>query len=224
MAKTILIVGASRGIGLEMARQAAARDDRVIATVRSDASEAALAGIADQVLRADVADEASLTAAAAAIDGPIDLLVCNAGIYRGRGGLDAPDSGADAWAEVLMTNIAGPFLVARAFLDKVAEAGGKIAVISSVMGSTNRVTGDGYLYRASKAGATNVACNLAVGLRDQGVAVGAYHPGWVRTDMGGPSAAISPEESASGLLSRFDALSLSTSGVFEDYTGAQIEF
>ena len=222
MTQTTMICGASRGIGLEMARQAAARGDRVIATVRS-ASDA-LDGIAQQVLTCDVTDEAGMQAAASMIDGEIDLFVCNAGRLRGRGGLDAEDTGADAWADVLMTNIAGPFLAVRAFLPKVRKPGGKVAIISSVMASSERAPGGAYIYRASKAGATNVACNLASELKDQGIAVASYHPGWVRTDMGGPGADISPEESAAGLLARFDALGMQSTGVFEDYRGEAIPF
>ena len=96
--------------------------------------------------------------------------------------------------------------------------------VSVVVFSSTQAPGNGYIYRSSKAGATNVALNLAAELKPRGVAVGAYHPGWVRTDMGGPSAAISPQESAAGLLSRFDALTLETTGVFEDYAGASIPF
>ena len=130
--------------------------------------------------------------------------------------------GADAWADVLMTNVAGPFLVARALLGHLD--GGKIAIISSKMGSSANAPGGGYLYRASKAAVTNVACNLAAELRPRGVAVGSYHPGWVRTDMGGSAADISAEESAAGLLARFEVLSMATTGVFEDYAGAALPF
>ncbi|MEL7470813.1 MAG: SDR family oxidoreductase [Pseudomonadota bacterium] len=224
MTQTLLITGAGRGIGLEMARQAAARGDRVFATVRNEASARALEGIAAQVLLADVTDEEALSQAAAAIETKIDLLVCNAGIYRGRGGIDADDMTADAWQSVLMTNIAGPFLVLKAFLPKIKAPGGKFTIISSAMGSSSRAPGGSYIYRSSKAGATNLACNLASDLRPAGIAVGSYHPGWVRTDMGGSSASIGVEESASGLLSRFDALGIETTGVFEDYTGVPIAF
>ena len=224
MSKTVMIAGASRGIGLEMARQAKARGDRVIASVRSAEGSAALEGIADQVLQFDVTDEDAVRATTGSVAEPIDLLVINAGIYRARGGLDAEDSGPDAWADVLMTNVAGPFLVARAFLPQVEQAGGKITIISSKMGSSALAAGNGYLYRASKAAATNVACNLAVELKPRGVAVGSYHPGWVRTDMGGTGADISVEESASGLLARFEALSLETTGAFEDYAGDVLPF
>ena len=221
MTQTILICGASRGIGLEMTRQAKARGDRVIATVRGDT--APLEGIADQVLRCDVTDEAALAHVAAAVD-DVDLLVVNAGVYRGRGDIDADDMGADAWAEVLMTNVAGPFLAVRALLPKIKTPGGRIAILSSIMASSADAPGGSYIYRSSKAGATNVARNLAVELAPRGIAVGAYHPGWVRTDMGGPSAAVSVEDSAAGLLTRFDALGPESSGVFEDYRGQAIPF
>ena len=224
MTQTIMIAGASRGIGLEMATQAKARGDKVIALVRSETSAAALEGFAAKVLIADVTDEAALASAAAELSDDLDLLVCNAGIYRGRGDMNADDMGADAWSDVLMTNVAGPFFVAKAFLPRVEAKRGKIAIISSVMASSANAPGGGYIYRSSKAAATNVACNLAAELKPRGIAVGSYHPGWVRTDMGGPSAAISPQESAAGLLGRFNALSLQTTGVFEDYAGVQIPF
>ena len=92
------------------------------------------------------------------------------------------------------------------------------------MGSSERAGGTSYLYRASKAGATNVARNLAAELQGRGVAVGAYHPGWVQTDMGGQSAPVSLADSVAGLLARFDALSLATTGVFEDFRGDPIPF
>ena len=222
MPQTIVILGASRGIGLEMARQAKARGDDVIASARSADGVAALSDHA-RVIQCDVTDDTALKAAADNIGAKVDLLVVNAGLYRGRGGMDADDMGPEAMAAVLMTNVAGPFLAVRAFLPTLADQA-KIAIISSVMGSSEGAAGNGYIYRASKAGATNVAMNFAQELKPAGIAVGAYHPGWVRTDMGGPAAAISPEESASGLLSRFDHLSMATTGVFEDYKGDAIPF
>jgi NAD(P)-dependent dehydrogenase (short-subunit alcohol dehydrogenase family) len=80
------------------------------------------------------------------------------------------------------------------------------------------------MYRASKAAATNLARSLAVELASQNIAVGAYHPGWVQTEMGGQEAAVTPADSAAGLLQRFAALGMESSGVFEDYTGAVIPF
>ena len=170
-------------------------------------------------------DPEEMAAAAAIEDTPIDLLICNAGQYVARGGLDDPEYTFDAWHTMMMTNVAGVFFTVRAFLPRLAQAAEpKIAIVSSIMASSERAPGGAYIYRASKAAATNLARNLAVDLKAQGIAVGAYHPGWVRTEMGGPGATVDGEESAKGLMQRFDTLTLATTGVFEDYRGEAIPF
>lgn len=224
MAQRILVAGASRGIGLELVRRATARGDEVTGTARDDDGLRRIEEAGGTAMRLDVTDEAALARAAAGFDAPIDLLVCCAGVLSGRGGIETAELDADAWRTMLMTNVAGPFFTVRAFLPKVAAARGRIAIVSSVMGSSERAYGGSYGYCASKAGATNIARNLASELAPRGIAVGAYHPGWVRTDMGGPGAAVAPEDSAAGLLARFDRLSPETSGVFEDYQGNPIPF
>ena len=92
------------------------------------------------------------------------------------------------------------------------------------MGSSTRAGSSAIMYRASKAAATNLARSMAAELASQNIAVGAYHPGWVQTEMGGQEAAVTPADSASGLLQRFATLGIESSGVFEDYTGAVIPF
>jgi NAD(P)-dependent dehydrogenase (short-subunit alcohol dehydrogenase family) len=230
MAMTTLITGANRGIGLALARLAAERGDRVFAAARRPGAALALTELARtrrslSVLNIDVTDPEEMAAAAASVRSPIDLLICNAGQYVARGGMEDPEYTYDAWHTVMMTNVAGVFFTIRAFLPRLKRAAApKIAVVSSIMASSERAPGGSYCYRASKAAATNLARNLAVDLKEQGIAVGAYHPGWVRTDMGGPNADIEVEESAKGLMQRFDALSLETTGVFEDYRGQAIPF
>lgn len=228
MSKTVFITGANRGIGFEMARQAAARGDTVLATARNPNGCDAIArlGAAGNVqsFSVDVTDADRLADLAHMLsDRAIDLLVCNAGALIGRGGIDDESYTPEAFRTVLMTNVAGPFFTVRACLPMLKRAtGAKVAIISSAMGSTTRAKGSAYLYRASKAAATNLAANLAMELAPHGISVGAYHPGWVQTDMGGAGADITAEQSAAGLLARFEALSPETSGIVEDYQGHAI--
>ena len=238
MTQRILITGANRGIGLEMTRLALARGDSVVAACRTPATATALDDLATAhggtltIIELEARAEASVAAAAAAMTAPIDLLVANAGTLNARGGLTDPGHTEDNIADSLMTNIAGVFFTARHFLAHLkagadSRAAGivpRIAVISSQMGSSTRAGTSAPIYRATKAAATNLARSMALELAEDGIAVGAWHPGWVRTDMGGAGAAITAEVSAAGLLRRFDALTMATSGVFETYEGEPLPF
>jgi NAD(P)-dependent dehydrogenase (short-subunit alcohol dehydrogenase family) len=214
-----LITGANRGIGaaLRDAGRAAGHDIRATARVLPEDPTGWLA--LDQTQPADVR-----ALATALKDEPLDLLVLNAGVFLDRGQSVADGFAPDLWAETFAVNVTGTFLVAQALLPNLRAAGGKIAIISSQMGSSARAGGGAYIYRASKAAEVSLGRNLAVDLRADGVAVGIYHPGWVRTDMGGSAADIDAGTAAKGLWARFDALSLETSGAFEFYDGAEIPF
>ena len=230
MGKTLLITGANRGIGLEMTRQATARGDTVIACTRNALESPDLVALAKQhnaitVLGLDVTAETDMKQIAAGMRRSIDILVCNAGTLNSYGGLQDPAHDTATIENVLMTNIAGVFLTARSFLPHLLDGTpGKIAVISSIMGSQELASSNAPIYRASKAAATNLARSMAVELAPQAVAVGAFHPGWVRTDMGGPQASVSPSDSAAGVLQRFDALTLDRTGIFEDFQGNSLPF
>jgi NAD(P)-dependent dehydrogenase (short-subunit alcohol dehydrogenase family) len=230
MGKTLLITGANRGIGLEMTRQATARGDTVIACTRNALESPDLVALARQhetitVLGLDVNAETDMKQIAAGMRRSIDILVCNAGALSSYGGLKDPAHNTATIENVLMTNIAGVFLTARSFLPHLLDGTpGKIAVISSIMGSQELASSNAPIYRASKAAATNLARSMSVELAPQAVAVGAFHPGWVRTDMGGPEASVSPSDSAAGLLQRFDALTLDRTGIFEDFQGNSLPF
>ena len=208
---TIVITGASRGIGATLAAQYKDAGEEVIGTARGAGAEAVL----------DVTDPTSHAAFAASLaDRPLDLLICNAGVYLDKGDdLDA-GFGPDLWAQSFATNVTGVFLTVQSLLPNLRAAkSAKIAIIASQMGSQTRAPGGSYIYRASKAAAINLGRNLAADLSSEGIAVGIYHPGWVQTDMGGATAEITPQDAVSGLTARFDALSLETTGCFETWDG-----
>ena len=206
----ILITGANRGIGAALAERYRARGDVVTGAARQGGD------VSLDVTRAE--DHGRM---AEALDGrAVDLLVCNAGVYLDRS--ETLDAGypADMWATTFAANVAGVFMTVQAVLPNLrASNGGKVAIIASQMGSSTLAKGTSIIYRVSKAAALNLGFNLANALKPEGIAVGLYHPGWVRTDMGGGAADISVDESADGLVARFDALGLDTTGCFETWDG-----
>jgi NAD(P)-dependent dehydrogenase (short-subunit alcohol dehydrogenase family) len=207
----VVITGGNRGIGAALAEGYRARDAQVTATSRDGSTGAAL----------DVTDPASHVRFSRTLEGaPVDLLICNAGVYLDKGqSLDTGYS-AQMWAGTFAANVTGVFLTVQTLLPNLRAAkGAKLAIISSQMASHTRAPGGSYIYRASKAAVLNLGRNLASDLKAEGIAVGIYHPGWVRTDMGGGAADISVSEAAEGLLARFDALSPETTGCFETWDG-----
>ena len=157
-------------------------------------------------------------------DSKVDL-ICNAGFYGDKHHKLDGGYPAEMWAETFATNVTGVFLTIQALLPNLRAApGARIAIISSQMASHTRAPGRSFIYCASKAAALNLGRNLAVDLKPEGIAVGIYHPGWVRTDMGGEAGDISAEESASGLAERFDALDADTTGCFQTWDGRDHPF
>lgn len=211
---TVVITGASRGIGRALYDSFAADGVLVLGTRRDGAEVSGW-------LSLDVRDPAQHKAMAATLcDRPVSLLVCNAGIYPDKGQTLEDGFDATLWAETMSTNVTGVFLSIQALLPNLRRAKpGKIAIISSQMASTTHAPGGSYIYRASKAAALNLGRNLATDLASEGIAVGIYHPGWVQTDMGGSSADITVDQAARGLRARFEALSLATTGCFETWDG-----
>ncbi|GAB6053162.1 SDR family oxidoreductase [Magnetospira thiophila] len=223
---TILITGANKGIGLEFARQCAAEGWRVLATCREPKKAKALKAIqGDVVIRdLDVMDfDRIYTLAKAWKKESIDLLLLNAGVYGPRpctlGGLDY-----QAWEEVFWTNVMAPVKVAEAFLDQVAHSQGRqIAVLSSKMGSmTDNSSGGSYIYRSSKAALNAAMKSLSVDLMKRGICVVMMHPGWVRTDMGGPNALIDVDQSVHGLRQVLSRPPAELNGRFINYDGQEI--
>ncbi len=219
-----LIVGASRGIGLEVARQLSARGERVTASVRSAAGEAALQAAAPQAraLYFDVREEAAIRAAAEQVLDPIDALIANAGAYgpQRQSSTDMDFAGA---LDLLSINTLGPLRVVQAFLPLVKRsARPRIIMMSSILGSMSLEGTFTVGYRASKAGLNKIMQCLAADLMPEGVIVVAMHPGWVRTDMGGPDATLDVRDSAAGAIHVAESLTLADTGRYLDYRGDDI--
>jgi NAD(P)-dependent dehydrogenase (short-subunit alcohol dehydrogenase family) len=194
---TVLLIGASRGIGLELARQYLDDGWRVIATARSDEGLARLKALGAETLRLDVAQPASNSGLAWQLDGEkIDLAIYVAGAMD-RASANTPPT-RDSFDAVMHTNVMGAMQVIPQIVPMVQEAQGVIACISSVMGSLQETTsGNAALYRVSK-----VALNMVVRCtqaEQPGITVLAFHPGWVQTEMGGAQAPLTPEQSATSL-------------------------
>lgn len=216
---TILITGANRGIGKELAQRYVAAGQKVIGTYRTNAPTDS--GILFEQL--EVTDAASHAGLAERLGGaPVDILVCNAGVYHDKGQKLADGYPAQMWADSFAANVTGVFLTVQSLLPNLQAAGSaRIAIISSQMASHTRAPGGSYIYRASKAAALNLGRNLATDLKGLDIAVGIYHPGWVKTDMGGTEADITMSEAAAGLKDRINALSLANTGCFETWDGRE---
>lgn len=220
---TIVITGAGRGLGLELARQYAADGWRVIGTVRDPQAEAALKKLGVEVCRLDVSKpEQARSVSLELKNAPVDVLFCNAGIIGKRGAalgsFDYPD-----WESVLRVNLLGPAAVIEALVDNVAASTRKtIAVMSSRLGSIAETSGMTLPYSTSKAALNLLAKGLAATLAPRGVTVVALSPGWVRTDMGGAGAPLAPQDSVRGLRKLLAGLRPEDSGRFFSHDGSAI--
>ena len=227
---TYFITGCNRGLGLEFVQQLLARGQRVIATCRDIATATDLTALTLKhsgqlsLVEMDVSDEASMREAVALLnDEAIDVFINNAGMYGPRdanfGNVDGP-----AMVEVLYTNAVAPVLLTQLLIDNVRKGSGKkLVYVSSKMGSiADNGRGGSYIYRSSKTALNSVVKSLALDLAPEGIATATLHPGWVRTDMGGPNGLIDAPESVSGMLNVIDGLSVANTGQFFNYDGATI--
>jgi NAD(P)-dependent dehydrogenase (short-subunit alcohol dehydrogenase family) len=217
---TVLISGANRGIGLELARQYAADGAEVIAGVRDLDAAAELKGVRGvEVFPLDVADDASVKAFRQAVgDRPVDILIANAGVGGGHDRLGGFDY--DAWLRVMNVNSLGPVRLAEAFLSNLkAGREKKLVAITSTLGSTAAHGGDMFVYRASKAALNNIWAGLAKTLKGDGIVCLPLHPGWVKTDMGGQGAPLSVTQSVDGLRAFIAEAGPSQSGHVHAYDG-----
>jgi NAD(P)-dependent dehydrogenase (short-subunit alcohol dehydrogenase family) len=217
----VLIIGASRGLGFEFVRQYRAAGARITATARDETALGRLREHGALALTLDVADTASVSGLAWLIDGErFDVVVINAGVYGPEtAGLETPTV-ADFDA-VMHTNVLGPMRL----LPQIAEAlapGARVAIISSRMGSIGLRTGTtGWLYRASKAAVNSVMKDAALALAGKATVI-SFHPGWVRTDMGGAGADIDTATSIAGMRTVLASVKPSDTGSFFNYDGQRL--
>ena len=218
---TVLITGAGRGLGLEFARQYAAQGWRVHACARRPESLAQLEDVVAHPL--DVRDARQIEALAAALAGEaIDLLINNAGIYGPR--TDSLRKLRDEeWLEVFRVNAIAPLRIASALADNVAKSKMRLMVfITSQMGSIARAGAGAHPYRMSKAALNAGVRVLSLELAGRGITCVVLHPGWVRTDMGGPGGALDPATSIAGMRAVIAGLKPSDNGRFLAYDGAEM--
>lgn len=219
----VLIIGASRGLGLEFVHQYRAAGAQVTATARDDEGLARIAAQGAKPLKLDVTSTASVSGLAWQIDGEaFDVVVINAGVYGPRTqGLEAPTE-ADFDA-VMRTNVLGPMRVLPQLQDALAP-GARIAVLASKMGSIGlRTSPAGWLYRASKAAANSVMKDASLVLAGRATLL-SFHPGWVKTDMGGDGADIDPPTSVAGMRTVLASVKPADTGSFFNYDGQRLDW
>ncbi len=226
----VLITGASRGLGLEMVRYGMEQGWRLYACCRhpqradSLLKTAQLANGRVSVHVADLSELATLQALAYELrSDALDMLIHNAGVYGSMahqfGKVDVT-----SWRETFMVNTIAPLKLTELLVENLRMGQGRtLAFLSSKMGSmADNTSGGSYIYRSSKAALNAVVKSLSRDLHDDGIKVVALHPGWVKTDMGGPNAEITPRQSVSQMMRHLQALTLADSGRFIDIDGSDI--
>lgn len=224
--KTILITGSNRGIGLELVKESLSKNFSVIGTFRNKENSQELFQLNSnniKLFEMDVVDEKSVLDVSKNIHKPIDYLICNAGINNGYGSIFDQDHTHEKMLEVLNVNVIGSILTVKHF-SKILNKDAKIILISSIMGVQNHSGSSASIYRASKAAVNNIMISISEEFKSKKITVASFHPGWVRTDMGGPNATLSTKESASSLIKNFENLTFENTGKFFNYDGTMMNF
>ena len=171
----------------------------------------------------DVVKENSILNVSNNIDYTIDYLICNAGINNGYGSIFDQDHSYEKMLEVLNVNVLGCILTIKHFTRNLRK-NAKIILISSIMSVQKHSGSNALIYRASKAAVNNIMVSISQELKSKYITVSSFHPGWVRTDMGGPNATLSAKESASSLIKSFENLTFEDTGKFFNYDGNEMNF
>tara|TARA_B100000959_G_scaffold126616_1_gene132967 strand:+ start:7699 stop:8391 length:693 start_codon:yes stop_codon:yes gene_type:complete len=226
---TVLITGANRGIGLEFVKHYLNRGDQVIGTYRNITSSDELIQMDDvhdslQTLTLDVSSDKSLKNFPNQLnDITIDIFINNAGVFGPRNSV-FNNVDEKTWISTLRVNTIAPLLLTQLIIENLRKSSvKKLIYITSKMSSIDDNKGGGsYVYRSSKTALNAVVKSISVDLADDGMLVALLHPGWVRTDMGGPNGLIDTTTSVSGMIKVIDELEQSRSGSFFNYDGTEI--
>lgn len=227
----VVITGSNRGIGLALTTVYAQRGDTVFACCRAPNKAKELQALAKAhpvtVVPLDVGDDKSVAALAKQLAGTaVDTLVNNAGVSGGPPEQQTATSmNFAAWADAFNVNSLGPVRVMQALLPALKRSrSAKVMSVTSQLGAISLDMAFALGYSASKAALNKFMRLAASELKAQGIAVGVVHPGWVKTDMGGPGASITPSESAAGIANVIDQLSLQNTGGFWKWNGSRHEW
>jgi len=222
---TVLITGASRGIGLEFVRQYAANGSKVLACCRKPGTATELNKITGDVslFALDVDSDQNIADLAKQLKSvPIDVLINNAGISKPEASTLGQVS-SEVWLQVFRTNTIAPLKMAEAFLPNM-EAGKekKLIAITSRLGSIELNEGGRYSYRSSKAALNSAWKSLAGDTAGKGMICVVFHPGWVQTDMGGQSAPVTPPQSVAGMIKLIGGFTRKDNGTFRNFDGEKL--
>lgn len=226
---TVLITGANRGLGLEFSHYYLKSSWNVLATCRSPKEALDLKALENEygeikIFSLDLASEKDIESLGMNLSGiPIDVLINNAGVYLDRGCTFGKLNYED-WSKSILINTLAPMKIAEVLLENLQVGEKKCLInITSRMGSiADNTSGGSYYYRSSKAALNAAMKTLSMDLLTFHITTVLFHPGWVKTDMGGPNASITPEESIKGMCNVIDKLTLKDSGKFLDYTGKEL--
>ena len=225
----VLVTGANRGLGLGFVKHYLGKNVKVVGTTRDLKSSKELLAIKErfpnnlEIFELDLLKEsAGYTLANFLGDKPIDILINNAGVGSSNQHLQAVSP--KPWLEMLKVNLIAPLMVTQSIIDNVKKGSDKkIYFLSSQLGSiADNTSGGMYMYRSSKTGLNQVVKSLSVDLKPQGITVISLHPGWVKTDMGGPNAPVSIDESIKGMMQVIYATDIRDTGRFLNYDGKEL--
>jgi len=226
---TVLVTGANRGLGYEFVKQYSENKFDVFACCRNVNEAKELKELAEiseniKIYELDVGNIKTIKNISQQLQNEkIDVLINNAGIYRSS---TVGNINYDEWMESFKVNTIAPYQIVENFLEQIINSDlKKVVSITSKMGSIDdNTSGGSYIYRSSKTALNSMMRSLTHDLKNQGVATLTLHPGWVRTDMGGPGGWINAIESVQGMIKQIDKLTIDDSGKYLDYAGKFINW